>query len=428
MFVYMLVALTPLVIARTANPPPGRDFWLEFAVALGFIGLSIMGLQFAIVSRFSSVNAPFGLDVALRFHTFIAFVALAFVLAHPTIIVLGQTETLDLLNPFTGTWAARFGLASVAALGILIVTSVWRKPLHIGYEWWRVLHGVLAVAIIAFALAHIWSVGYYVDGPWKQGLWILSSAVLIALLVNVRLVKPLRMLRRPWRVASVSPLRGDAWRLTIEPVGHDGLRFLPGQFAWLTIGRSPFAIREHPFSFSSSADRRDHLTFTIKEAGDFTSELGSLEPGTTVYLDGPYGVFSYERNEGPRFVFVAGGVGIAPIMSMLRTLADRGDPRPCLVIFGNPTWDDAVMREELAELAARLDLEVVHVLEDPPPDWDGESGFIDAHVLARHLGDDASRARYFICGPGPMMDAVHDALLVNGIPLEQIDLERFDLV
>ncbi len=426
--VYVLVAVTPLVVALTANPPPARDFWLEFSVGLGFVGLAAMGLQFAVVSRFSTLNAPFGLDVVLQYHRAISFTAMAFIVAHPAIIIIRQPAMAGILNPVTADWQARFGLLSVLGLAALIFTSVWRKRLKIRYEIWRVAHGLLATGIVVTALLHIERVGYYVGGPLKRGFWIAMSVVFVALLLNVRVVKPLRLLRRPWKVVSVTPERGGTWSLTVEPDGHDGLRFLPGQFAWLRIDRTPFSMRENPFSFASSAERDQQVSFAIKESGDFTSTIGSIEPGTRVYLDGPYGVFTYERSEGPRFVFVAGGVGIGPIMSMLRTLADQRDKRPCLLLYGTPRWDDVIFREELEELKPRLDLEVVHVIDDPPEGWTGENGFIDDGVLERHLGDSPHRARYFLCGPIPMMDAVQDLLQNRGVPSEHIELEQFDLV
>ncbi len=436
LLLYVLVAVTPLVIALSANRPPARDFWLETSVGLGFVGLSMMGLQFAVVGRFSAINAPFGLDAVLQYHRSISFVALAFILAHPVIIVIRRPELLELLNPITATWNARFGLMSLWGLVLLIATSVWRKRLRLPYEWWRLLHGVLAVVIVVTALVHIGRVGYYVDGAVKRGLWILMSVVFVGLLVNIRVITPIRLLRRPWKVVSVEPERGGVWSLTIAPDGHDGIRFLPGQFGWIRVDRSPFSLLENPFSFSSSADRTDAVEFGIAEAGDFTSTLGTIAPGTRVHLDGPYGVFSYERNEGPAFVFIAGGIGISPILSMLRTMADRGDRRPVLLIYANPSWDEVAFRDELDTLCGRLDLQVVHVVETddglPAARERFDVGFVDADVLDRRLpaalGGGWRRARYFICGPPPMMDAVLPLLIERGVPGAYVDHERFDII
>src|SRR5215471_6818678 len=126
---------------------------------------------------------------------------------------------------------------------------------------------------------------------------------------------------------------------------------------------------------------------TIKELGDFTRTVGSIEPGTRAYLDGPHGTFSPDRHEGPAFALLAGGIGIAPMMSMLRTFADRGDRRPSVLFYANRHIEDAMFGEELEELTQKLALEVVHVVSQPPDGWQGERGRIDAELLRKHLPD-----------------------------------------
>jgi ferredoxin-NADP reductase len=112
----------------------------------------------------------------------------------------------------------------------------------------------------------------------------------------------------------------------------------------------------------------------------------------------------------------------------MRWLADRGDRRRFVLIYGNRTWEGVTFREELAGLAGRLVLEVVHVLEDPPDVWEGPSGLIDAALLDRHLPLDSDPLmHYFVCGPVGMMNAVETALLSRGIPRARIHSERFHI-
>jgi ferredoxin-NADP reductase len=151
-------------------------------------------------------------------------------------------------------------------------------------------------------------------------------------------------------------------------------------------------------------------------------------PGTSAYVDGPHGAFTIDRYPAAGYVFFAGGVGITPFMSILRTMADRRDPRPVTLFYADRTWEDVAYREELESLGERLDLDVVYVLEDPPEDWDGEEGFITPELLAERLPDDDFARDYMICGPPPMMAAVNDALLERDVPHARIQLERFDLV
>jgi predicted ferric reductase len=267
-----------------------------------------------------------------------------------------------------------FGAVAAGALMVLVVSSVWRRQLRLSYEVWQVLHAVLAVIAVVAALVHVLLVDYYVDSIWKQVLWSIMTAAFVWLLVWVRLLRPLQIRRRPWTAERIMPERDRTTVLTLRPAGHDGLRFGAGQFAWITVGRSPFSVTSHPFSFCSSAEASGSVEFAIKAAGDFTSSVATVKPGTEVYVDGPHGVFSIDQYEGAGFCLIAGGVGIAPALSMLETLADRGDVRPVVLFAGNRNWDSVIFRNRIDELTARLNVRVVHVLEAPPPEWTAETG------------------------------------------------------
>jgi predicted ferric reductase len=103
-------------------------------------------------------------------------------------------------------------------------------------------------------------------------------------------------------------------------------------------------MKEHPFSMSSPPCADSKLEFTIKELGDFTRTIGQIEPGETAYVDGPYGAFSIDRYRAPGFVFIGGGIGLPPLMSMMRALAERGDRRPHLLLTANSRWERITFR------------------------------------------------------------------------------------
>jgi predicted ferric reductase len=427
---YLVVAAGPLVLVMVGEQPPGRDLVTDLSVALGFVGMSLMGLQLVLGARFGSMAAPFGEDALMQFHRQMGYVALAFVLAHPALLFLTDTPMGQLLNPVTAPWRARFAVTAVVCLLVLVATSVWRLRLRLRYEIWQLLHGILSVAVIGFALAHILMVGYYVDATWKQVLWVVMSAAFLGMLGWVRLVRPVLRLRTPWVVTDVREERGQSWTLRFRPDGHDGISFAPGQFGWVIVGQNPFATTQHPFSFSSSAETDDGVVeMTIKESGDFSSTVGGIEPGTRAYVDGPHGVFTPDRNEGPGFVLIAGGVGITPLMSILRTFADRGDRRPCLLVYANRSPEEATFLDELEELTGRLELRIVHVASEPPEGWDGETGFVTGDLLRRHLPARHRFQQYFVCGPPPMLDAVESVLVDDlEVPTERVHTERFQFV
>jgi ferredoxin-NADP reductase len=124
-------------------------------------------------------------------------------------------------------------------------------------------------------------------------------------------------------------------------------------------------------------------------------------------------------------VLIAGGIGITPMMSMIRTLADRRDKRPVVLLYGDKDWEAITFREELEALKARLDLRVVHVLAKPPAGWTGEQGYITAEILKRHVPPPYADHEYFICGPDVMMDTIERALGELGVPLSKYHSERY---
>jgi predicted ferric reductase len=270
------------------------------------------------------------------------------------------------------------------------------------------------------------SLDAYVGTLWKQLLWGLMSAAFIALLGWARVIRPLIQRGRPWRLERVGRERGQTTTLTLSPPPGTPFRFAPGQFAWFAFGRSPFSLTLHPFSFSSSAERGE-VEIAVRALGDFTSRIGELAPGTKVYVDGPHGVFSMDQDEGPGFCFIAGGVGITGLLSMLRTMADREDVRPAILIYANRDWESAAFRDELKGLQKRINLTMVHVLERPPANWSGEAGYVNGDILSRHLPQGYRRLQFFICGPDPMMDAAQNTLLELGVPGERVHTERFNM-
>ena len=271
--IYALLSLAPLLILLVGPLPAGRNFWREFSVALGFGGLAMMALQFVLTARFRWLKAPYGSDIVYHFHRQISLVSFVMILAHPLILFLYSTDYLRLLNLFDAPWRARAGVSSVIALIILISITLWRKKLRIDYTHWRIWHGLLATLAVLLAMVHVVLVGNYINTPLKQALWTGYGAFWIGLLLYVRVIRPFQLLRKPFELVQVKHERNQTWTIVLKPKGHAGFDFIPGQFAWLSIGSSPFVDREHPFSISSSAQKTDLISFTIKELGDFTQQV-----------------------------------------------------------------------------------------------------------------------------------------------------------
>jgi predicted ferric reductase len=433
---YLLLVSAPLLvlIAGPFGPmPPGRAFWWDFSMGLGFAGMAMIGVQFVLTARFKRLAAPFGIDIIYYFHRYLAIIALSLVLSHFAILWLLYPESLHTIDPRTSPFELTLGRVALVLFALAVVTSEFRKWLRLEYGLWRYLHVLFAVTGFVAATGHIVGVGYYTQAPGQRGLWLGVTLGWLALIGYVRLYKPWTQVRRPYRVVELRPERGDTYTLTIEPDGHGGIaNFSPGQFAWLTLRQSPFLLREHPFSIVSSPGALPRMEFGIKALGDFTSKIGTVRPGETVHFDGPYGVFTIDSYpDAPGFVGIVGGIGITPVLSMLRAMVERGDRRPFVLFYANPEWDKVAFRDELDTLRARMNLHLVHVIEDAPDGFDGESGRIDRAMMERHLPLPREVARvycYFLCGPEPMTMAVRQALDAIGVPPSHVRNEVFNLV
>lgn len=435
--VYLGITLVPLGVILVGPVAPGRGlfapdrgFWVEFAVGLGFIGLAMLGLQAILTARYPRVSAAFGQDTLLQFHRQAGIVAFVFILAHPAILLLTKPGYLSFLDPRIDLQrAGELGFVLVA-LPVLIVSSLWRQRLRLSYEWWRLGHGVLAVMILAVGLVHILRVNYYLGDPWKQLLWTAIVVGAMASVAYVRLVKPLALRWRPYRIVAVEREASGIWTVSIEPETERSLGFRAGQFAFLILDDGPFSLQQHPFSIASSARAGSRLDFTIKELGDFTDTIGATKIGTRSYVDGPYGALTLPDDPSAGLMLIAGGIGITPIMSMLRTLHDEGHLGPLVLIYANGRQEDIAFSAELRLMANDDDfgMRLVYVLAQPPADWRGETGFVTAELIARYLpGQAPDRWRYVLCGPPPMMESAERSLMDMGIPLNRIESERFDI-
>jgi predicted ferric reductase len=429
--IYLLLVTAPQLVLLFGEVPPSRGFWFDFSVALGFAGIAMMGVQFALTARFRYLSAPFGIDVIYLFHRYLAWIALGVAATHFGILWLFHPEALGgTIDPRAAPWELTAGRAALLCFGLAVVTSQWRKALRLEYGLWRYSHVALATLGFAAAVAHVVGVGRLTAAPGVLALWLAVTLCWLLLVVWVRLVKPWRQAARPWRVVEVRPGRGGVVTLAIEPEGHAGLRrFMPGQFAWLTLRASPFGVREHPFSIASAPESLPRLEFGIKPLGDFTAGAAQIRPGERAFIDGPFGVFSIDRHRAARgFVGIVGGIGVTPLLGMLRSMAARGDPRPVWLFHGNRRWEEVPFRDELEALRGRLDLRLVHVLEQPPEGWEGERGFISRELLARHLPSDRlGDLHCFLCGPPPMTAAAEAALEALGVPATRIQTEIFEL-
>jgi predicted ferric reductase len=429
---YVILCLLPLLLAAIQGRPLRRDLSRELSGGLIMVAYMMMLAQFVMSGRFEALTGPTGIDRVMRFHQLAAWFILAAVVVHPLLYSVTDLHPepmaaiSSLQRRFFVSTALRTGVIAWWLTILLVLMGVWRDKLPFRYEGWRLTHGVLAILIALFGTHHTLRVGTYSADPVLAGFWYLATAAAILTMADVYVAKPLLQLRRPWRLAANRKVADGMWELTLEPDGGPPLPYAAGQFAWINLGHSPFSLTEHPFSFSSAPADQPRLAFTIKQSGDFTNRIGEVPLGARAYVDGPHGNFVMAGRQARGVVFIAGGVGFAPVMGMLRQLKAEGYPHPLRLIYGNRVETQILYRAEIDALSPPLDLQVHYVLSEPPAGWTGLKGDLTPDILARCLdelaGDDWL---YFVCGPPVMINAVERALLARGVPSSRIIEERF---
>ena len=434
---YFFLIILPLATAALVDPNRiSQPLLVEIAVGAGFVGFTLMALEFALISRINAAAEPFGEDALQLFHNSMGIVALLFVLAHPILLIVAGFPANCWLNPFAScaNISTQTAVLSIIILLLLIGSSIWRKQLRIKYEHWQFFHGIFSLIVIFAALVHIFMIGRYTSTPSLQGLWILYAVLVLSLISWYKIWLPFKALKRPWEIIENRVERGETRTLTLKPINHDGFAFQSGQFAWIKSGKTPFGSGQHPISLSSSGDVEPGGTiqFTIKNLGDWSgTEVPALKPGDKVWVDGPYGVFSLDRKPAMGYVFIAGGVGITPLYAMLRTMVEREDVRPVYLFYGAANSENMMLKEEIEDLIAsaeNLNMVFVPVLSNPEEGWEGETGYINAEIMGRYVPRQYKWYKYLICGPKPLMDAMEESLPVLGIPPENILSERFDMI
>ena len=427
--IVVLLVAVPLVVLAT-SPARGQEGpWHLASLVTSLTAASLLLVAFVLPSRLRTITSYLGVEKVLKSHRLIALVAVGLIAAH-VVFVLAQTGfgVLDLRSAPPRVWAASAATLALLAMVPLAITRRRRRP---RYEGWRLAHVALGNVVLFGTALHVF---------WLHDLtsYAPAAAWFAALLAGLVMLTGYRWVWRPWRshqaayvVDEVRVESSTAVTVVLHAVGHSGVDFRPGQFAWLKLGGSAFVFEEHPFTIASAATRPWRKEFTVKALGDFSEILAGLRPGRLVHLDGPHGSFTLDGVRCDGFVFVAGGVGITPMLSMLRTMADRGDRRPVLLVVAGRTADDLLHRADHEHLDQRLDLRVVEILEEPPEQWDGEIGWLTRDVLDSALPGRRGRSHldYFVCGPGPMVAAATRILEDDwGVRDRRIHTELFDVV
>lgn len=396
---------------------------------LGILATVFALTQFLLMGRILWIERPFGLDHLASYHRFNGYAAITLILLHPLLVVAGYavagranyiTTYLEVIQRYSYVWWA---LIAELLFGLVVVTSIYIVRHRLKFESWYSVH-LLAYAAIVLVFFHQFAVGgSFINHPLARAYW---YGVYMFVGLNVlffRFTLPtLNLVRFGFRVSRVVAETPTTTSVYIRGRNLGAWRAQPGQFVLVRFLSVPYGLQEHPFSLSA-IPANNEFRLTIRHSGDYTNTIGGLKSETAVLVSGPFGRFTSELAVTDKRLFIAGGVGITPIRTLIKEAVAQH--KEAVLVYGNRTPDDVVFGAELRAFGpARLP--VTEVYSDPPPAFKGLTGYVTAELVQQLVLDFKERDIY-LCGPPQMMDGIIDGLLADGLSPSQLHFERFNL-
>lgn len=376
----------------------------------GFVTSLVLGARIPALERLFR-----SLDRMYLFHRRLGIAVGALLVAHVLLMAGSYAATpelsaFDLLLPDPG-WRIFAGVVAFALVAVLLVIS---RLVRLRHEVFLRVHRLFGVAFGVAGL-HVLRVGGVGNRALDVYLGVLTAVGLAAWLYRSGLGRTL-VRRHYYRVVHVRPVHPSIVELTLTPV-EDRLQFEPGQLVFVGLDDPAVGRELHPFSITSAVGEQE-LRLVIKAVGDFTTDLRNVYQGSWARIEGPYGGFWHNGAALPRQVWIAGGIGITPFLSMARSI-DAGEHAIDLY-YATEDAETAVFLDELYTIADRQPtLRVIPIRADA-------LGFLSASDVRAASGDLAGQ-HIFMCGPPAMIDALRTQFIELGVPHDRLHYEEFRL-
>ena len=409
------------------------SMWYKFGLAktllrtgkmLGLAVTTLLFFQLIQVARLKVLDRVFSLPGLVRSHRLNAIVILLLAVLHPILVLTSEKKLFIPLE--LRYWPEWVGVGLLTLIVIQFSSSQWRRPFQITFHRWLLWHRCVGVFILGLVILHILFVSEtFSEEGFPRTTVFVSTAVLAMLWLWVR-SGWLRARKMPLAVTRVAPEGKSSICIELSAKTNRPFQYYPGQFIFISIHSKHISREPHPFTLSSTPSRPQCLQVTVRASGDWTRHIGRIAEGDSVFVQGPFGRFSHILTDPDReIVLIAGGIGITPMLSMLRFMVDRQDHRAVTLIWSNRSRENMVYSEEFNDLAAKLTglrpvLNFTRTAEAGYP-----SGRLNLEKLKVMLSACSRRSSIFLCGPAQMMKQVKGDLKRIGFASRSIYTEYF---
>ncbi|MCF8080615.1 MAG: ferric reductase-like transmembrane domain-containing protein [Desulfobacterales bacterium] len=393
---------------------------------VGLTAALLLFFQLPLAGRLKALDRVFSLPALYRAHRIGAYAAAVLALAHPALVLVPDDMYMI---PFQARyWPEWVGAGLLVLILCQVVFSRFRRVFSIRYHRWLWIHRLAGVAVAAALAVHVLYVSetFQSDGPPRTAVFMLAGGW--ALLWGCVRLQSSGAGSLPCAVSSVTAAGKDAYSINLAPAGPKPFAYIPGQFAFISIDSTRISKEAHPFTLSSTPTRAGALQITVRRCGDWTDRVGALEEGDSVYLQGPFGKFTHLIDApGRQIVMIAGGIGITPMLSMLRYMRDIEDHRPVTLIWSNRAEEYLFCRQELDEMQQKLTRFTWIPTFTRRQAGFGHFGRVDRPLMEKLLVDTARSAAVYVCGPPEMIREVSASARQIGFAAGSIKQEAFGL-
>ena len=420
----VLAGLSGLLVVLWARARPWDSRMVNTPAKLGaasglaaLIGLLLFSVTIVLSARLRYVEGMLrGLDHVYRVHHRTGAIAFALLAAHPVLLAwryaqVSWERAAKLWWPTASDWPLVAGQIALYGMAAAIVVTLYVAVRHQAFVWTQRLLGVLLFPAAYHALFVGGDTATY--QPLRWYVWCIVGVGAVALVAHTFLGR-LTTRHRAYRVTSVVPLPGSVTELWLRPISRP-LSFLPGQFVFARFHSTAVSGEPHPFSIASSP-ATGAIRFTVKDLGDYTKHVGEIEVGAEATIEGPYGRFSHQLVSGRRQVWLAGGIGIAPFLSMAAALP--ASTFQVDLFYGFLDARDAPFLDELRGLATANAGLRVHFVDE------NVDGFISVPLIMAEVGS-LDACEFLLCGPREMMHLLRDQLVDAGVSRDRVHFEEF---
>ncbi len=407
-----LFTLLPVVVWLFSAP-----FLVNFTSlgkVFGLMGMALFSINIILSARWRFLERVFrGQNQVYLKHHIIGGIALILLLFHPIFLTLNYSPNRAIkLILGQSQSGVIWGTLALFLMMILLVLTFYLRP---RYDLWKFTHKFLGAAYF-FAVLHTQLISSDISiNIFLKIYYLVVSILALISFVSHSLLSRYVVKRLRYQVVRIKELTSDIIEISLKPT-IDKLVFDPGQFIYISFLDETIGKEQHPFSIASPPSG-DAIQLVIRKRGDYTVNLSKLKTGTKALIEGPYGRFSYVFSRLNHQIWIAGGIGITPFLSMIRELGKNSQKFSITLFYSAKDQDKAVYLPELKTYKSLA----FHLV----PTFTSVGKRLSIFDIESSLG--LNGKEFFICGPTEMMTSLKKDLIKKGVKSDLIHTEEFDL-